>query len=152
MAEQPEVPEEIQDYYQTERRERTGVAWLLAFGTLIVTILVAGGIFFAGRWAYREIAGTDDDSTEIAQNEEQEQSETERQEPASGQGNASEDESGTSQDEGVVQGNSDIATPTTGDSEGDLPDTGPAGTVSAFFAVSVIAYLGHRLYAKRAQE
>lgn len=158
MAEEPEVPEEIQDYYETERRERTGVAWLLAFGTLIATILVASGIFFAGRWAYREIAGTDDDgSTEIAQNEEQEQSETERQEeqePSGGQGNAEDesDASDTPQNGGAVQGNNDIATPATGDSSGDLPGTGPSGTATAFFAVSIISYLVHRFYMRRTQE
>lgn len=50
------VPEEIREYYQTERRERAGIAWLLALGTLLITVLLATGLFFAGRWAYRKIA------------------------------------------------------------------------------------------------
>jgi flagellar motor protein MotB len=69
------VPEEIQEYYQTERRERAGIAWLLAFGTLVVTIVLAAGIFFAGRWAYRKIAGSDNGSTQVAQNEQKQQGE-----------------------------------------------------------------------------
>lgn len=47
------VPQEVQDYYQSERRERTGVAWLLALATLVVTLLLAVGLFYGGRWVYR---------------------------------------------------------------------------------------------------
>lgn len=70
-----DVPEEIQEYYQTEKRERAGIAWLLAFGTLIVTIVLAAAIFFAGRWAYRKIAGNNDTptTTQVAQNDDQSQ-------------------------------------------------------------------------------
>jgi cytoskeletal protein RodZ len=70
------VPAEIQEYYQTERRERAGIAWLLAFGTIVVTIVLAAGIFFAGRWAYRKIAGTDskkDTSSQQASNQSQDE-------------------------------------------------------------------------------
>lgn len=47
------LPEEVREYYQTERRERTGMAWLLAIGTLVATFIIAAGLFFGGRWAYR---------------------------------------------------------------------------------------------------
>lgn len=49
------TPNEIQNYYTEERRDRTGVAWLLAAGTLIVTLLLALGLFYGGRWAYRTV-------------------------------------------------------------------------------------------------
>jgi cytoskeletal protein RodZ len=49
------VPEEVREYYQTEKRERAGVAWLLALGTLVVTLLLAAGLYFGGRWAYRSL-------------------------------------------------------------------------------------------------
>ncbi len=49
------LPEEVQTYYKGERRERAGVAWLLAIGTLIATLLVALILFWVGRWAYRAI-------------------------------------------------------------------------------------------------
>ncbi|HTE21467.1 MAG TPA: hypothetical protein VK674_00310 [Candidatus Limnocylindria bacterium] len=67
------VPAEIQEYYQTERRERAGIAWLLALGTLVVTILLTAGIFFAGRWTYRKVAGDDNKppSSQVAQNQNQ---------------------------------------------------------------------------------
>jgi len=70
---QTNVPSEIQEYYQTERRERAGVAWLLAIGTLVITILLTAGIFFAGRWAWRQIAGDDEPTNQTAQNENQDQ-------------------------------------------------------------------------------
>lgn len=54
------VPKEVQDYYQSERRDRKGVAWVLAILTLIATLALAAGIFFAGRWAYRAITGSGD--------------------------------------------------------------------------------------------
>lgn len=82
-----EVPAEVQEYYQAERRDRTGIAWLLAIGTLIVTILLATGIFFAGRWAYRKIAGNDGQNTasQSEQHQGDEQQEGQRPEENSDQ-------------------------------------------------------------------
>ncbi len=48
-------PQEVQNYYQAENRERTGVAWVLAIGTLVGTILLAAALFFGGRWVYRTV-------------------------------------------------------------------------------------------------
>lgn len=57
---QDSLPREVKDYYDTSRRERVGVAWVLALLTLVVTVLLSLGLFFGGRWAYRAIF--DDDS------------------------------------------------------------------------------------------
>lgn len=54
------VPQEVRDYYESERRERSGMAWLLAIGTLVMTLILAAGIFLGGRWAYRKIVKNDD--------------------------------------------------------------------------------------------
>jgi len=54
-----DLPLEVQDYYQAEKRERVGIAWLLAAVTLVVTVVAATGIFFGGRWAYRKLANKD---------------------------------------------------------------------------------------------
>ena len=51
-----QVPLEVQEYYQSERRERTGMAWLLALATLGVTVALAAALFYGGKWAYRSIA------------------------------------------------------------------------------------------------
>lgn len=50
------LPEEVQEYYQSQQREHIGLAWLLAFGTLVVTVAALFGIFFGSRWAYHKLA------------------------------------------------------------------------------------------------
>lgn len=57
------LPEEVREYYQTERRDRTGMAWLLALATLVVTFIIAAGLFFGGRWAYRAVFNNNDKKT-----------------------------------------------------------------------------------------
>ena len=56
-AQQPlsTVPAEVQDYYESTRRSHTSIVWLLALGTLVVTLVLAMGIFFGGRWTYRSV-------------------------------------------------------------------------------------------------
>lgn len=60
------VPQEVKDYYEAERRERSGMAWLLALATLVVTLVLAGGIFLGGRWAYRKVVDRNDGNTQVA--------------------------------------------------------------------------------------
>jgi len=54
-ANSPAVPEEVNDYYQAEKRDRTWMAWLLALLSLAVTTLIIMALFFGGRWVYRKI-------------------------------------------------------------------------------------------------
>ncbi len=69
------LPEEVQDYYKAEQRDRMGVAWLLAVGAFILTVAIILGIFFAGRWAYQSIFSSDssDDTTSEIETTEDEQ-------------------------------------------------------------------------------
>ena len=53
------VPAEVQEYYRAEQRERMGVAWLIAFLSLLISVIVLLGIFFGGRWAWRKITQGD---------------------------------------------------------------------------------------------
>ncbi len=55
--------EELENYY-SGKQERTGMAWMMAFLSLILTITVLGGLFLGGRWAYRTFI--DDTSNDIA--------------------------------------------------------------------------------------
>lgn len=59
----PNVPQEVQSYYQAEKRERTGIAWMLALGTLVATVILAIGLYFGGRWLYRTVFGSNDSKT-----------------------------------------------------------------------------------------
>lgn len=51
---------ELEDYY-ANKGTRSGMAWLMAFLSLLVTVAVIAGLFFGGRWLYRTL--TDDDSS-----------------------------------------------------------------------------------------
>ncbi len=62
-----DVPAEIKDYYQAEKREKRGMAWLLAVGTLLATVLVVLGLFFGGRWAYKKITAKKTKPTQTAE-------------------------------------------------------------------------------------
>lgn len=77
-VEQPasNLPDEVQEYYQSGKRERVGVAWLLGIGTLCITLILAMALFFGGRWVYRKIANRNDKpntTSQIGQNNQNKQ-------------------------------------------------------------------------------
>lgn len=49
-----EIPE-LKEFYENESTERPLVAWALALVSLLSTVIVAGGLFFGGRWLYNKI-------------------------------------------------------------------------------------------------
>lgn len=53
------VPAEVRDYYRSERRERAGVAWMLSLGTLLFTLVLAGVLFYGGKWTYTHVIHPD---------------------------------------------------------------------------------------------
>jgi cytoskeletal protein RodZ len=57
------LPDEVSQYYQSQRRERTGVALMLGVVALIVTLLIGAALFFGGRFVYRQFAGNDNNKT-----------------------------------------------------------------------------------------
>jgi cytoskeletal protein RodZ len=160
------VPAEIREYYQTERRERTGIAWLLALGTLIITIGLASILFFGGRWIYRTIADNDDDTNTAQVEQTPETSETNpdtstppatEQTPDTSTDNttngSSSATSSTNTDEPSTSNNDVAGSSTVGTSQstttpvtgpGDLPETGPSDTFAVFVAVSILGFLTHR--------
>jgi hypothetical protein len=149
---QADVPQEVQEYYQSERRERVGVAWLLALATLVITILLAIGLFLGGRWIYRAVIDRDSGQPGTTQTE----TETEVTPPADAPGSTdgasdepTDDRADTSQ-----QGTSSTSTDrpaTAGEqdertgSNGELPDTGPGETVGLFLAVTAAATAAHHI-------
>ncbi len=54
------LPEDVEKYYRSQQRARVGTAWLLGFLTLVITLIVALGLFYGVRYAYRELTGKDD--------------------------------------------------------------------------------------------
>lgn len=60
--------EELENYY-SGKQQRSGMAWVMAFLSLVITIAVLGGLFFSGRWAYRTFI-EDDTSSDIVNTDE----------------------------------------------------------------------------------
>lgn len=156
---QTDVPAEIQEYYQTGRRERTGVAWLLALGTLLLTIGLATLLFFGGRWLYRTVANRGDNNNGNTSQVTQSPTDTtteERQADNTGGGDTGGNNTGTSStntdNSGSTQGSQTTpstpatpstprtTTPTTGDG---LPSTGPGNVVGLFAATTAVAGTAH---------
>ncbi len=121
-----EVPAEVQEYYQAERRERTGIAWLLAVVTLVATLAIAAGLFYGGRWVYRQIAGNGDEPAVT------EPTETETPEELPGVSGTTDDQTAdddsepADSEEDEAEPETPTTTPRTGDT-GELPSTGPSG-------------------------
>lgn len=67
------LPDEVKQYYQSENRQRRGVAIVLAIVALLVTIAVAAALFFGGRFVYNKVTGDDEKNkpAETSQNENQ---------------------------------------------------------------------------------
>ncbi len=57
------LPPEVQQYYQSQNRGRMGMAWLIALLSLLVSIAIVVGLFFGGRWVYRQIVGSNEKAT-----------------------------------------------------------------------------------------
>ncbi len=107
------LPAEVQDYYQAEKRERTSVASLLAIGTLLVTIVIALGLFFGGRWVYRTVFDSNDTAPTTEQQDEQQEAEN--------------DQPSDQEDTAATQPSTLTPTPTPAQTPntGPLPRTGP---------------------------
>ena len=59
---------EVHQIYQSEHRERVGVAWLLAFVTLVLTVGIALGGFTGGRAIYRKVTKKNKSTTRFLNN------------------------------------------------------------------------------------
>lgn len=152
------MPPEVQEYYQAERRERTGIAWLLAVGTLIVTILLVLALFFGGRWIYQKLTRRDNTNTTQTQSSDTSKTGDTTNQSSNGSSTAPSNKpsSGTSTQPSNSGTNSLPAVPPSSSSSTskgvvppsvartNIPNTGPGDTVAIFFAVSLLGYLSHR--------
>ncbi len=130
------MPEEVQNFYAAERRQRKGTAWLLAIVTLLVTFLIASALFFGGRWIYRAIFDNDDKastsqnesiddqkSQEKTDSETAPSSSTTSQTPSSGSSSNQNSSSSSSTNNAANSGSTAQNVPAAGPSE--LVNTGP---------------------------
>lgn len=163
------LPPEVEKYYQSEHRERVGLAWLIAFMTLILTVAIVIGLFFGGRWTYRKIAGNTNKPATPAQPVKPTSVSTSKPAPVPG---PSGKPVSTSQSQAPPTNSSApstttstssrrtntpahttashvTATTSTNKTAGKLSDTGPGDTLVLFIAVSLVGALGHTLYLRR---
>lgn len=161
---QDETTEESAQESAAADSERTGVAWLLAVATLAVTVVLALGLFFGGRLAYRTVFDNDTADEQVAEEnisgdnveelpsaeEEAGQENVASNEQADSPGVVSEDVTDPS-DESEQAGQSEqpSSTPQSGGSEvagestSELPETGPGDTLAVFLATVLIASTLH---------
>jgi len=154
------LPEEVKEYYEGERREHIGVAWLLAFVTLIVTIAVLGGVFSGGRWAYRKYIDNDK-GDKIAQTANNTESPVQSEENTEATNNTSEQtpESQTNTETPAtptpeptpapVTTPTPTPTKTSEPTKQDLADTGPGNVVAIFVGVTALSTAAHQIYSRR---
>jgi hypothetical protein len=131
------VPKEIKDYYQAEKQGKAGVAWLLAVGTMVLTVALAAGLYFGGRLAYRAIFDNDSQELEVAQDDdtittgnsdpEDEDDNDENQPVTLPDSDVDIDENidPSGDEDNDSAGNTPTTTPRTGPT---LPDTGPGNS------------------------
>ncbi|HSX53043.1 MAG TPA: hypothetical protein VLF90_01590 [Patescibacteria group bacterium] len=172
------VPKEVQDYYQAERREHLGMAWLLAFVSLIVTMAVVVGLFFGGRWAYRKLAkkqaqpSTSQTATSTSKSQPKTSPKPANQNPAPtkttppatttqpsqtatpatpkpNQTTTPTPVTTTSPTPQTSTPATQPAKPATSNSSQNLSNTGPGNTVAVFVGVSAVATIAHASYRKR---
>ena len=118
------VAPELEQYYTTERRERIGLAWLLALATLLATVAVVLGLFFAGRWVWHKIDGKGTKPETTSQGENTSVTLNEPTDTSS-----AEDTTPTTPSPTPVPS---TTTPNTTAQNSNLPSTGPGGTIAAF--------------------
>jgi cytoskeletal protein RodZ len=145
---------EVEQYYEAERRDRSGLAWLLAILSMVVVAGILVLLFLGGRWAYNEITDNNDEdvaTTETAEvqnfdgaptNEQpaNEGSETTQNSP---EGNTSTPAEGSSTSTDTSAANNESTSNST------LPHTGPADTAVIFVAVSFAAAAAHYAMQRR---
>ena len=151
------LPEEVKEYYEGARHEHIGIAWLLAFVTLVVTIAVIGGLFSGGRWAYRKYIDNDK-GNKIAQtsnntkSQEQSDNTTEDAESSTPPANEPSSETPTPTPEPTP---APVVTPTptpakpSEPTKQDLADTGPGNVVAIFVGVTALSTAAHQIYSRR---
>ena len=60
---------ELEEYYANQQKGRSAKAWFMAFLSLLLTVAIIVGLFYAGRWIYQTVTGSDEESNETTTTE-----------------------------------------------------------------------------------
>jgi len=162
------APKEVQKYYASGQRERVGLAWVIAFLSLIATTAVVLGLFFGGRWLWNKITEDDQPTTTTTNQPQSTENGTQPSEQGtapnqSQQGNnqSGQPSGGTGAPNNNAPGPSQTTTPSqpsTGapnqstqnqNQSGKISNTGPRETIAVFVVASVLGTVGHNVYLRR---
>lgn len=153
------TPPEVKQYYTSEHRERVGLAWLIAFLSLIITMVVVIGLFFGGRWAYRKIANNKPvtpakPQTVAKQPAKPNQTVSEPAKPGNDSTSqkpaSSSSYTPTTSTPAPAQSQSTATTPVTSQPQAQkITNTGPGQTIAVFAVVSLIGAIAHNTYSRR---
>lgn len=147
------VPPEVQEYYNAEKRERMGLAWILAFVTLAVTVLVVLGLFVGGRWAYRKITQKDKPTVTTVQEPQSPPSSSNSGNNSSGGSGAPAQPSGnqgsTLQPTPSGSGTNAPPAPPQGSNVASTPNTGPGDTLGVFVVATAVGIGLYQLRLRR---
>lgn len=145
---------EIEKYYEAERKERAGLAWLLALVSVACVALILIGLFFGGKWAYNRL--TDDKKDEpVAVQTTNESTSTDQTKDTAGKDNTNAAQEGTAQAPvpSTVPASSTptaAVNPTTSKTpDSNLPGTGPEGLLALFGAVTIFSSVAHYALRRR---
>ena len=154
------VPPEVKQYYSSEHRERVGLAWIIAFVSLVITIAVVMGLFFGGRWAYRKIAHNNPTvaqpqtiTSQPATSSPKASSSTaapKSSKPSTGSSNTSSTSTTTPSQPPVSTNKGQLPAPATSQAQtSGITNTGPGETVATFIIVSLIGTVAYQAYLRR---
>jgi cytoskeletal protein RodZ len=145
---------EIERYYEAERHERAGLAWILALVSVACVALIVIGLVFGGRWLYRKM--TTDTNKPVATQTENKTDNSSNQTPA----NPDNDSKSNNPTSPAPTTDSQINTPTaatpsttqnpstsqsTASTNNNLPTTGAESVVPAFLGATLFGALVYRL-------
>lgn len=141
----PDLPQEVREYYSAARRSRTSTVVGVWFFALVFTFILSGLVFLAGRFAYQRIfQGEPTPTPVITDNKEREsQPETIQNQPTQPE---------TSQvDDTVRSVGRDSSSQPVRTSNGRTPDTGPGDVVAVFIGATVLAFTAYEFLGRKQQ-
>jgi cytoskeletal protein RodZ len=155
----PKALPEVEKYYEAEKRERMGLAWVLAVVSIACVVILLIGAFFGGRWVYRKathddkkagVATTSAPKSEITQTKDTSDTDTEK--PSTKTPSTTAPSTPTPKPTTPAVPKIPIPKPTTPSTTTPpktLVNTGPANT-AAVFMISALGFAGlHNFLSRR---
>ena len=136
-----EVPE-LEKYY-AQKRTSSAMSWLFAVATMFLTILIVLGLFFGGRWAYRQIVDNDKKDTPTVQTPSQ--AGQNPQQVTTLPGDGSEGSTSGSAQTNPTNTSGGVVSESTASATASLPNSGPGEVISIALIAGLGAYVA-RLY------